>query len=173
MIRYNWKLLRTGRGKRPLFLPFSGPFLAGLNSFERPARTPIPRPPSRSWLVSLPLSNPTLVALRTEDIDLTEGTIRILTKGGAERVVFVNSALRRQLRQYLKNRKRADEAVFQSARGGASPASVCRLAQGSRDHQTLLGPLAPSHRHAATLLYESTKDLRLVQNEIANYGVFF
>lgn len=106
-----------------------------------------------------------LVALRLGDIDLLQGTVRIRAKGGIERTVYLTASLKQRLKPHLKHRNVGDP-VFSSPAGGAlgSRQVQLRLAGWIRKARIAGSYSAHSLRHTfATRLYESTKDLRLVQ----------
>ncbi len=115
-----------------------------------------------------------LVKLNVDDVDLGSGTIRVNGKGNVERLVFLNSGLRRLLKSCLALRADATGPLFLSLRDcriGARQVEL-RLA-----HWLALAGITRrcsvhTLRHTfATRLYERTGDLRLVQRALGHRRV--
>jgi integrase/recombinase XerD len=113
-----------------------------------------------------------LVSLRTVQLGLNEGVIRVLGKGSRERLVPFGAEAQRWLERYLREsrptilRGQSSEALFVTARGeGMTRQMFWRLI---KRHALVAGitvPLSPhTLRHAfATHLLNHGADLRAVQ----------
>ncbi len=105
-----------------------------------------------------------LAGLDVEDLDLREGAVRVLGKGGRERIVPVGRKAVEALRTYLGDR--ATGAVFLSERGGRlTVRSIHRLVRGRARAAGLYRRVSPhTLRHTfATHLLDAGADLRLIQ----------
>lgn len=117
-----------------------------------------------------------LVGLDLADLDLEEGLVRVLGKGGRERVVPIGRAARAALTAYLRDGRLAlrsarttrggDDAVFLNARGGRLTRQSCWKIVGSAGARVGLGERLSPHvlRHScATHMLEHGADIRVVQ----------
>jgi integrase/recombinase XerD len=118
-----------------------------------------------------------LVGLDRRDLDLEEGLVRVLGKGGKERIVPVGRSARDALRLYLararpelvRNGRRArgdGEAVFLNARGGRLSRQSCwKIVRTAGERAGLGGRLSPHVlRHScATHMLDRGADIRVVQ----------
>jgi integrase/recombinase XerD len=118
-----------------------------------------------------------LVGLDRRDVDLEDGLMRVLGKGGKERIVPVGRSARDALRLYLaqarpelvrdRRRGRGDaEAVFLNARGGRLSRQSCwKIVRTAGERAGLGGRLSPHVlRHScATHMLDHGADIRVVQ----------
>ena len=118
-----------------------------------------------------------LVGLDRRDLDLDDGLVRVLGKGGKERIVPVGSSARDALTQYLASGRpqlarsgrlaRGDgEAVFLNTRGGRLSRQSCwKIVRTAGERAGLGGRLSPHVlRHScATHMLERGADIRVVQ----------
>lgn len=117
-----------------------------------------------------------LVGLDLADLDLEEGLVRVLGKGGRERIVPIGRAARAALTSYLRDGRLAlrsarsariaDDAVFLNARGGRLTRQSCWKIVGSAGARLGLGERLSPHvlRHScATHMLEHGADIRVVQ----------
>jgi len=126
-----------------------------------------------------------LVGLDLGDLDLEEGTARVVGKGGRERVVPVGRAARRSLRTYLEDGRPAQrrprtgrasgtDAVFLNARGGRLTRQSCwKIVRRAGERVGLGGRLSPHIlRHScATHMLEHGADIRVVQELLGHARV--
>ncbi|MBD3380954.1 MAG: tyrosine recombinase [candidate division Zixibacteria bacterium] len=111
-----------------------------------------------------------LASLSVEDIDYGAGVVRVLGKGGKERIVPVGDVALARLQQYLHQRnrelKRFDlQAVFVNRRGGRlSQRSIGRIVRRYASDSGLMQKFSPhSFRHSfATHILEGGADLSAV-----------
>ncbi len=110
-----------------------------------------------------------LVGLNLNDIDLSQGQIRVMGKGKKERIVLIGSKAIEALRAYLTKRglygKGDDKALFVTSRGRISHTTVRRIINKASVSSGLGKPLSPhTLRHSfATHMLEGGADLRVVQ----------
>jgi integrase/recombinase XerD len=118
-----------------------------------------------------------LVGLDRGDLDLEGGVMRVLGKGGKERIVPVGRSAREALAVYLADgraelikqdrRSRSDgEAVFLNARGGRLSRQSCwKIVRTAGERAGLGGRLSPHVlRHScATHMLDHGADIRVVQ----------
>jgi len=104
--------------------------------------------------------------LDVDDLDHGQGTVRVLGKGGKERVVPVGEAALRSIDAYLRERRRAHRALFTNLRGARlTPRSVRRLVKRSAQAAGVVRRVTPHtlrHTFATHMLGEGA-DLRLIQ----------
>jgi integrase/recombinase XerC len=115
-----------------------------------------------------------LASMNIEDFDFSEASVRVLGKGGKERVVPVGQAALEALRAYLPERraiqaksKKADANALWLARGGAR-LSIRQVQNIVRRHGALGAGRGDLHPHAmrhscATHLLDAGADLRSIQ----------
>ena len=113
-----------------------------------------------------------LVSVDRSACELSECLVRVLGKGGKERIVPYGEPAAEAIEAYLRDRERlvrrgeGTDALFLNSRGGRLTArSVRRLVHRYLDLAALAGELTPhSLRHAfATHLLENGADLRAIQ----------
>ena len=109
-----------------------------------------------------------LTGLDLCDLDLEQGTVRVLGKGGKERIVPVGSKARQALSDYLVERKGAvgTAALFPAERSERiSRRSVARIVARHAAGLETIRPVSPhTMRHTfATHLLEGGADLRAIQ----------
>jgi len=114
-----------------------------------------------------------LVGLDLEDVDLNARIVRVMGKGGKERIVPFNTSTQRALRAWYKDRAvlrrsagRGPDPLFVNARGGRlTGRSVQRLvARYVRSCSTRFGISPHALRHSfATHLLQRGADLRAIQ----------
>jgi len=113
-----------------------------------------------------------LVLLKTLEVGMNEGVLRITGKGGKTRLVPFGAEARSWLERYLKQARGAilggqiDDALFVTARGGAMTRQMFWILVGKYARKAdINAPLSPhTLRHAfATHLLNHGADLRVVQ----------
>ncbi|MDF3035483.1 MAG: xerD [Paucimonas sp.] len=113
-----------------------------------------------------------LVLLKTIEVGMNEGVLRITGKGGKTRLVPFGEEARAWIERYLKQARPAilgsqvDDALFVTARGGAMTRQMFwTLIKKHSLHAGINAPLSPhTLRHAfATHLLNHGADLRVVQ----------
>jgi integrase/recombinase XerD len=118
-----------------------------------------------------------LVGLDRRDLDVEEGLVRVLGKGGKERIVPVGRSARDALTTYLahgrpelvRSRRRSGrdaEAVFLNVRGGRLSRQSCwKIVRTAGERAGLGGRLSPHIlRHScATHMLDRGADIRVVQ----------
>ena len=107
-----------------------------------------------------------LAGLDLEDVDRTERTVRVLGKGGKERIVPYGGAAARALEAWLGERGEAGDALFTNARGGRlTVRSVHTIVRRSARAAGITRKVSPhTLRHTfATHLLEGGADLRAIQ----------
>ena len=114
-----------------------------------------------------------LAGLNTGDVDLSAGTLRINGKRNVEQVVYLNQALKRQLREYLVKRK-VGAPLFPSPQDNRiGPRQVeVRLAHWLTQAGIARRCTVHTLRHTfASRLYEKTGNLRLIQRALGHRRV--
>ncbi|GAB3597821.1 site-specific tyrosine recombinase XerD [Angustibacter peucedani] len=126
------------------------------------------------------------VGLDVDDLDLEHGGVRLLGKGGKERVVPLGSFAREALRAYLVRARpafalagsersgRATTAVFLNARGGRLSRQSAWTALRAAAERAHLGAHVSPHtlRHSfATHLLDGGADVRVVQELLGHASV--
>ena len=107
-----------------------------------------------------------LAGLDVGDLDLREGSVRVLGKGRRERVVPLGRKAIDALRAYLGARESGRGPVFRNRRGGPlTVRSLHRIVRGRARAAGLAGRVTPhTLRHTfATHLLDAGADLRLIQ----------
>ncbi len=107
-----------------------------------------------------------LAGLDVEDVDLREGSVRVLGKGRKERIVPLGRKAVEALQLYLGTRAHARGAIFRNARGGRlTVRSLHRIVRARARAAGLAGRVTPhTLRHTfATHLLDAGADLRLIQ----------
>jgi integrase/recombinase XerC len=114
-----------------------------------------------------------LTSLNLEDLDLVRGIVRVMGKGGKERMVPIGSKAVEALRSYLAHRdellakgKSTTQYLFLNYRGGNLTArSVARMIKTYRLHGGITKEATPhTFRHSfATHLLDAGADLRGIQ----------
>lgn len=121
-----------------------------------------------------------LVGLDVDDLDLEEGAVRALGKGGKEREVPVGGHARDALGAYLARARpmlataRSRGALFLSARGGRLTRQSCARILASRAERAGVAQRVSPHtlRHSfATHLLEGGADVRVVQELLGHASV--
>jgi integrase/recombinase XerC len=107
-----------------------------------------------------------LSGLDVEDVDLREGSVRVLGKGRKERIVPLGGKAVAALHEYLGVRESSRGALFRNARGGRlTVRSLHRIVRARARTAGLAGRVTPhTLRHTfATHLLDAGADLRLIQ----------
>ncbi len=107
-----------------------------------------------------------LSGLDVEDVDLREGSVRVLGKGKKERIVPLGTKAVQALRAYLGARAGARGPLFRNPRGGRlTVRSLHRIVRDRARAAGLAGRVTPhTLRHTfATHLLDAGADLRLIQ----------
>jgi integrase/recombinase XerC len=121
-----------------------------------------------------------LVALDAEDgrLDLREGEVTVIGKGGKTRAVPVGARAREALREWLKLRTQlaapGERALFVGARGARiAPGTVQARLKAWARRQGLGAPVHPHVlRHSfATHILQSSQDLRAVQEMLGHSSI--
>jgi len=107
-----------------------------------------------------------LVGLDLADVDLAAGTVRVLGKGGKERIVPFGTAAARALRAHLAERGDAGRGLFLNRRGGRltvrSVHTIVRRRAAAVGIDRRVTPHTLRHTFATHLL-DSGADLRMIQ----------
>ncbi len=119
-----------------------------------------------------------LVALRMCDVDLSEGTVRVVGKGDRQRRAFLaNTALTEDLTQYVATARSSaspDDRLLATEHGRAQSAASIRSRVRSLARTAGLSRTVTPHmlRHtAATTLVESGVDIRFVQKLLGHRSI--
>ena len=115
-----------------------------------------------------------LVGLNVGDVDLAVGTVRINGKRNVEQLVFLNPDLKRQLRAHAVGRGHPDAPLFVSSRKTRIGARQVELRFAHWLEQADIARRLSVHtlRHTfASRLYETTGDLRLVQEALGHRNI--
>lgn len=119
-----------------------------------------------------------LVAIRTDDVEILDGCIRVHGKGNRERTVYVtNPSLLNRLKAHLMRRQQdfnPDGVLFVNRRGFPLTAATFRahLKQASNDSSAATHVTPHMLRHtAATLLIEQGVDIRVVQRLLGHQSI--
>lgn len=117
-----------------------------------------------------------LCDLRLEDLNLTEGTIRVYGKGSKERVIPIgNKEVLALLREYDLCLERANQPYFFLNRYGerVSPQSVRLMIKKNVKRAHINMHITPHmFRHSfATLLLEQDVDIRIIQNLLGHSSI--
>jgi integrase/recombinase XerC len=107
-----------------------------------------------------------LVGLDLDHVDFAAMTVRVLGKGGKERIVPFGAAAGRALREHLGERGAAGRAVFLNRRGGRLTVRSVHTIVRRRAAAVGIGRRVSPHtlRHTfATHLLDSGADLRMIQ----------
>lgn len=114
-----------------------------------------------------------LTGLDMKDVDLSSGTIKVLGKGGKERIAYIGAHARDALGAYMAAHRAdapADAPLFAGARGRVSQRTVQRLV---RKYVSISGidktPTPHALRHTfATHLLDAGVDLRSIQEMLGH-----
>ncbi len=115
-----------------------------------------------------------LCGLRWRDLDLAEGAVRVLGKGGKQRVVPVGSHARRALGEWRAESRGANDApVFPGRNGPITPRAVQLRLRQLAQRQGLFKRVHPHLlRHSfASHVLESSGDLRGVQELLGHADI--
>ena len=119
-----------------------------------------------------------LVGLKTADLNLEAGFVRVTGKGSRERVVPMSERAIKKLRRYIENQRQAalkgrhSDFVFVTARGG--PMTRQRFWQALNSYASLAGVSISPHvlRHSfATHMLEGGADLRSLQKMLGHSDI--
>jgi integrase/recombinase XerD len=121
-----------------------------------------------------------LVGLDVDDVDLEEGSVRVLGKGGKERDVPLGRYAREAISAYLIRvrpdlaTRRSRSALFLNLRGGRLTRQGCTLILEKHAATASIGKKVSPHalRHSfATHLLEGGADVRVVQELLGHASV--
>jgi integrase/recombinase XerD len=107
-----------------------------------------------------------LVALKTFEVNLNAGVVRVMGKGSKERLVPLGEEAVEWIAKYVKSRKTASNTLFITARGGGMTRQAFWQLIGRYGRRAIPGRRLSPHvlRHAfATHLINHGADLRVVQ----------
>jgi integrase/recombinase XerD len=107
-----------------------------------------------------------LVALKTFEVNLNAGVVRVMGKGSKERLVPLGEEAVEWITKYIKSRKTASNTLFITARGGGMTRQAFWQLIGRYGRRAIPGRRLSPHvlRHAfATHLINHGADLRVVQ----------
>jgi integrase/recombinase XerD len=107
-----------------------------------------------------------LVALKTFEVNLDAGVVRVMGKGSKERLVPLGEEAVDWISKYMKSRKKTANALFITARGGGMTRQAFWQLIGRYGRRAIPGKKLSPHvlRHAfATHLINHGADLRVVQ----------
>lgn len=112
-----------------------------------------------------------LTGLDLKDVDLSAGTIRVLGKGGKERIAYLGSRAKASLEAYLRERGTVEGPLFVGNGGRrVTPRSVQRLVKDCADLSGISkDPTPHALRHSfATHLLDAGVDLRAIQEMLGH-----
>ncbi|HLB61763.1 MAG TPA: site-specific tyrosine recombinase XerD [Actinomycetota bacterium] len=121
-----------------------------------------------------------LVGLDVDDVDLEDGSVRVMGKGGKEREVPLGRYAREALESYLRRARpavatsRSRSALFLNLRGGRLTRQGCaKLLGACAERAGIRRPVSPhTLRHSfATHLLEGGADVRVVQELLGHASV--
>lgn len=117
-----------------------------------------------------------LCDLRQEDVNLTEGTIRVYGKGSKERIIPIgNQEVLKLLREYDHCLQRREQSFFFLNRYGerVSPQAVRLMIKKNVKRAKISMHITPHMiRHSfATLLLEQDVDIRIIQNLLGHSSI--
>lgn len=117
-----------------------------------------------------------LCDLRREDVNLTEGTIRVYGKGAKERIIPIgNQEVLKLLREYDHCLQRREQSFFFLNRYGerVSPQAVRLMIKKNVKRAKISMHITPHMiRHSfATLLLEQDVDIRIIQNLLGHSSI--
>lgn len=117
-----------------------------------------------------------LCDLRQEDVNLTEGTIRVYGKGSKERIIPIgNQEVLKLLREYDHCLERREQSFFFLNRYGdrVSPQAVRLMIKKNVKRAKISMHITPHMiRHSfATLLLEQDVDIRIIQNLLGHSSI--
>jgi len=107
-----------------------------------------------------------LIALKTFEVNLNSGVVRVMGKGSKERLVPLGEEAVDWISQYMKSRNKASNTLFITARGGGMTRQAFWQLIGRYGRRAIPGKKLSPHmlRHAfATHLINHGADLRVVQ----------
>jgi integrase/recombinase XerD len=107
-----------------------------------------------------------LIALKTFEVNLNSGVVRVMGKGSKERLVPLGEEAVDWITQYMKSRNKASNTLFITARGGGMTRQAFWQLIGRYGRRAIPGKKLSPHmlRHAfATHLINHGADLRVVQ----------
>jgi integrase/recombinase XerD len=107
-----------------------------------------------------------LVSLKTFEVNLNSGVVRVMGKGSKERLVPLGEEAVDWIAKYMKSRKKASNTLFITARGGGMTRQAFWQLIGRYGRRAVPGKKLSPHvlRHAfATHLINHGADLRVVQ----------
>jgi integrase/recombinase XerD len=168
-------------------LPRALPHPLGVDEVRRLVEAPDPSTPSGlrdravlELLYGAGLRVSELTGLDVDDLDLDEGFVRVVGKGGKEREVPMGQHARAALEGYLRRARpalagpRTRGAVFLNTRGGRLTRQSCATLVASHAASAAVGRRVSPHdlRHSfATHLLEGGADVRVVQELLGHASV--
>lgn len=106
-----------------------------------------------------------LANIKIEDINLIDQTIRIMTKGSKERIVFISARTKQEIEDYISN-KDASNFLFNIKRR-----EIQHIVTKAMKNLNIEGSTHTLRHTIATLMYEQTQDILLVKEFLGHKSI--
>lgn len=180
-VTLNLKLTRPRLDKKlPIYLSVDEMFhlLDTIKDSDLPSKRPIRDKTILELFYATGIRCSELIAIRFQDLDMINMTIRIKGKGGKERLALFNEKAKKKLLDYFNCEREApreeNETIFLNAHHGPLTArSVQRIIEMFRAFLKIERPITPHkirHSFATHLLNQGT-DLRVVQELLGHQSL--